>query len=292
MLHHLYSRTLSYVHQASLIGTAMLVRAGYERAMSIVVSTRDQLSSLTLMLDSIGCQALPKRFWEVVVVDRDSRDGTAEMTARKASEHSLQIRSIRVSGRDSEVAALNAGIEAVRGAIVVFLSDDCLIGDDCLSQQLFLQARHPCLLFSTDVAYVHTHLFSPADGEVIGVPPVPMDLSDARATELLFHNRGRRRRVADMLLQGEAEGESLRGYDISGSSVPADMLAKLGGFDTRFESLDAATIDFTIRARLMGLPVQVVNGLPVLRQFLPEAVIDADLIARDRRRILRPAVAS
>jgi len=60
--------------------------------------------------------------WECVVMDNDSRDGTAEVVEREAP----WARVIRTGGNLGYAKAVNRGIAATRGVLVLVLNPDCV----------------------------------------------------------------------------------------------------------------------------------------------------------------------
>jgi glycosyltransferase involved in cell wall biosynthesis len=88
---------------------------------SIVIATRNRAEFLARALDSLGAQQNAPPF-ETIVVDNGSSDATAEVAAARASA-TFALRRIFVA-EANRGAARNAGIEAARGALVVFIDDD------------------------------------------------------------------------------------------------------------------------------------------------------------------------
>jgi glycosyltransferase involved in cell wall biosynthesis len=62
--------------------------------------------------------------WELVVVDDGSRDGTAAALERRAAQLGDHVRVIRLRRNFGQSAALQAGIDAARGDVIVTLDGD------------------------------------------------------------------------------------------------------------------------------------------------------------------------
>ncbi|GAA2909380.1 hypothetical protein Acy02nite_88900 [Actinoplanes cyaneus] len=96
---------------------------------SVIVPTRDKARYIERTLESLINQKTTAAY-EVVVVDNGSTDETADVADRY---HRLdeRVRAITVPepGRST---ARNAGITAARGAVVLFIDDDCICPPDLL----------------------------------------------------------------------------------------------------------------------------------------------------------------
>ena len=105
-------------------------------AVTIVVCTRDRAEALALVLDDLARQAVPEDTgWEVLVVDNGSTDGTAELVAKRIAEGGIALRCVH-EPRAGKSHALNRGIEAAAGAILVFTDDDVRIPPGWLAAML------------------------------------------------------------------------------------------------------------------------------------------------------------
>ncbi|MGV9557735.1 glycosyltransferase family 2 protein [Streptomyces sp. NPDC003522] len=98
---------------------------------SVVVPTRDKADSLRLVLACLARQVCPEPY-EVVVVDDGCTDGTADVLAAAAR---LPLRTVP-GPRAGRAAARNAGADAARGGLLVFLDDDILLPPRALAAHL------------------------------------------------------------------------------------------------------------------------------------------------------------
>jgi glycosyltransferase involved in cell wall biosynthesis len=96
---------------------------------SVVVPTRNRPGSLARCLAALDAQACPVEH-EVVVVDDGSADAAA--VARVVSG-SARGRLIRLEG-EGPAAARNRGVDAARGALVLFTDDDCEPAPDWIAR--------------------------------------------------------------------------------------------------------------------------------------------------------------
>lgn len=91
---------------------------------SIVICTRDRGAALRATLDSLRGVLVPAELAgsEVIVVDNGSTDDTAAVIAA-ADCGALRVRSLRMA-QPGKCRALNAGIAAAAGEVIVFTDDD------------------------------------------------------------------------------------------------------------------------------------------------------------------------
>jgi glycosyltransferase involved in cell wall biosynthesis len=87
---------------------------------SVVVTVRNEEVHLPQLLDSLLAQEEP---FEIVLVDAESHDRTAEIADRYARAHPDHLRVIRRAG--SRGAGRNVGVRAAQGEFVAFIDGDC-----------------------------------------------------------------------------------------------------------------------------------------------------------------------
>ena len=95
---------------------------------SIIIATYNRASDLRETLRSIACLSSSGE-WEVIVVDNNSRDNTREVVLDAAREFPTDLRYI-FEAEQGRSAALNAGIRASRGEIILTTDDDVRIEPD------------------------------------------------------------------------------------------------------------------------------------------------------------------
>lgn len=88
-------------------------------AVSIVIAARNEGQRIAQCLEALQNQSLDRGQYEVIVVDDDSNDGTADVAA------CLGARVVRQQYKGA-AAARNRGIEEARGEIVLFTDADCI----------------------------------------------------------------------------------------------------------------------------------------------------------------------
>jgi glucosyl-dolichyl phosphate glucuronosyltransferase len=122
-----------------------MTRAQTKIRFSVIVPTYNRAADLSQTLRSIS-EIDAKDPWEVIVVDNNSHDNTREVVEVAASRFPVELRYI-FEAEQGRCAALNAGIRAARGEIILTTDDDVRVAVDWLDM-----AAHA--LTSLDCDYV------------------------------------------------------------------------------------------------------------------------------------------
>jgi hypothetical protein len=105
---------------------------------TVVIPTRDRLPLLREAVASVLAQDWP--WWELVVVDDASSDGTSAWISDLAE---TRIRCIRLEVRAERTAARNRGLAEARGPLVLFLDDDDRLRPSALRELAHALDRAP-----------------------------------------------------------------------------------------------------------------------------------------------------
>jgi GT2 family glycosyltransferase len=95
---------------------------------SVIICTYNRSRSLLATLESVAAVQMPEALsWELVLVDNNSRDDTAQQVAAFARNHSaLRIKSA-VERSQGKSHALNRGVAMADGGILAFTDDDVVV---------------------------------------------------------------------------------------------------------------------------------------------------------------------
>src|SRR5258708_9288447 len=94
--------------------------------LSIVIASYNRAESLLKFLQELSRQAAPEGLdWEVVVVDNNSTEGTRSLMAPLAEANPRRYKYLQ-ENRQGKSIALNTGLRAATGGILVFTDDDCI----------------------------------------------------------------------------------------------------------------------------------------------------------------------
>ncbi len=93
--------------------------------LSVVVPMYNEVENAAPLLDAVqeALREYPSP-WELVVVDDGSRDGTGAALERRAAELGPHVRVVRLRRNFGQSAAMQAGIDAARGDVIVTMDGD------------------------------------------------------------------------------------------------------------------------------------------------------------------------
>lgn len=118
-----------------------------EPLVSVVVCTYDRPDRLARLLASLRAQTLPRKRFEVVVVDNGSGPATERVLAQErasgAGSVELALVTVRHERPLGPAAGRNAGWRLARAPLVAFTDDDCVAEPSWLSSALAVAAAHP-----------------------------------------------------------------------------------------------------------------------------------------------------
>lgn len=132
---------------------------------SVIVAARNEEANLPALLQSMAAQDYPALLWELIIVDDHSEDRTAEMAE---SFEMGNLKTIRMEGRlpanvnAYKKKALETGIGASCGELIVTTDADCIINSRWLTTIGSFYAEHPCNMIVMPV-----HMLS--DGGWMGI---------------------------------------------------------------------------------------------------------------------------
>jgi glucosyl-dolichyl phosphate glucuronosyltransferase len=102
--------------------------------LSVVVASYDRARLLADTLEALGAQEVAGAFaWEIVVIDNNSRDATAQVVDSFAARSNVPVRRV-LEPMQGLSHARNRGVREARGAILAFCDDDVLPAADWVAQ--------------------------------------------------------------------------------------------------------------------------------------------------------------
>jgi glycosyltransferase involved in cell wall biosynthesis len=99
---------------------------------SVLICTFDRARSLAETLDTLAATKAGTLRWNVIVVDNNSSDATRDVIVSRIDSYPVELRYV-FEPQQGKSYALNAGLSATDGAIVVFTDDDVRVSEDWLA---------------------------------------------------------------------------------------------------------------------------------------------------------------
>jgi dolichol-phosphate mannosyltransferase len=123
-------------------------------AVSIIVPAQNAAATVP-SLHAILAEALGREAWELIVVDDNSGDGTADAVRTLAREH-LNVRCIQRIQDRGRTSAVQWGVQAAHGDIVVVADDDLQLGAGLIPAMLAELRRGSDIVSATRPGVVST----------------------------------------------------------------------------------------------------------------------------------------
>lgn len=202
--------------------------------LSVVIPTYNRRHVLERTLPALEAQDLAPEEFEVLIVEDGCTDGTDELLRNWKPK--FVFHALKAPHRGAG-AARNVGIQAAKGALVLFLDDDLIAIPDLLRQ--------------------HCEAHSGPELEIIHGPISVMPGSAKtiiRHITELFYSEYNRSLTADLELRyPEIPGPRISMLSsMVNSSIPREALVRCGGFDERIWA--AEDLELGLRLWKMGLP--------------------------------------
>ncbi len=121
---------------------------------SIIIPTKNRLTSLKEVLKSIENQKKPPSF-ELIVINDGSVDGTKDFLENYKPNYPFIFRTQEPKGPSR---ARNLGIELSRGRVVLFFGDDTILKEDCLKEHFYAQEKNSFSIAVLGRVYWHKSL--------------------------------------------------------------------------------------------------------------------------------------
>lgn len=220
---------------------------------SVLICTRNRAEGLGSCLTAIAiAQQNAPGLGEVVIVDNNSTDGTADVLQAWAMDKDFPV-TLVLATRPGLAAARNVGLSVARGEVIAMTDDDCCVAPDYLSE--------------VDRAFSNPTESSVVGGRIdLGDPtdlPITIKPSDQPETF-----------VGSRMPSGFIMGANLM--------MTASTLQRIGFFDERFGAgarfIAAEDTDFLVRAMIAKIPISYTPKVKVAHFHGRKELADARLL--------------
>ncbi|MCF7809873.1 glycosyltransferase [bacterium] len=198
---------------------------------SVIVPTYNALSLLKRTIVSLENQLPDSRFFQTVIVDDGSSDGTGEFLRKYSG--SLRLTTVIKDKNCGRAAARNAGVKAALGRILLLIDGDMEFDHRLVASHLNEQNKREITLLGK-VVYKNT-----------------------------LQCRGYRRYIETRGANKLPIGNALPGrYFLSGHvSMPKHIFDSLGGFDEGFKAHGGEDLDLGVRITAAGYKIEYLPDL-------------------------------
>ncbi|MET0500410.1 MAG: glycosyltransferase [Candidatus Binatia bacterium] len=216
---------------------------------SVIVPTFNRAASVQRLMASFRALVCPESIAaEFLIVDNGSTDDTAKVLARQESESKrFPIRILR-ENRQGKSNALNRGLSAATGKILLIVDDDVVVHPDWLIQHLESHSSNP---------------FDAVQGRVLpGVDPGGKSADPNRLREYNIP-----------IIDYGRESREIRGLTGTNMSFKREVFETVGLFDARLGPGAAGfseDSEYSIRIRKAGFIIGYTPGAVVYHELNPD----------------------
>jgi cellulose synthase/poly-beta-1,6-N-acetylglucosamine synthase-like glycosyltransferase len=118
---------------------------------SIIVAARNEAGNIEMLLNSLLAQDYPLHLLEIIIVDDHSSDNTSslveEFIAKSKETQNLKLIKLTEDEGSGKKAAINQGIQALKGELIVITDADCIAGNKwILTLASYFAEHHPQMI--------------------------------------------------------------------------------------------------------------------------------------------------
>lgn len=214
---------------------------GARPLISVVIPTYRRWDRLQLTLAALEAQTCPHEWFEVIVSDDGSGDGTVEQVRAYAMRSRLRI-TVVTGPNGGPSAARNRGIHSCQGTWIAMTDDDCVPEPEWLAKHLAFIEAHPEVggVGGQVIGYTTGIISRYVDWSKVMLPHIGRD---GRASYLV---------TANALFKRE-------------------LVERLGGFDETYKWPGGEDPDLSFRAAAIGA-ILLYDPTPVVRHMHRETV--------------------
>lgn len=123
--------------------------------LSVVVAARNEEAALPLLLKRLNEQTYPKDLFEIIIVNDYSTDGTAYAITPFLSERVHMIQPNTPAHQSSKKKAIETGVAAARGNLIVITDADCLPPPEWLESMASFYREKAPVFIAAPVKFLH-----------------------------------------------------------------------------------------------------------------------------------------
>lgn len=117
---------------------------------SVIIPARNEEENIERLLYALMNQTYPPHLYEIIVVDDDSTDKTAELVSQF---HAVKLLRLKINTHAHKKKAIEAGIEASKHNLIVTTDADCVPGQNWLWAVAAFKEQTNAVMIAGPVAY-------------------------------------------------------------------------------------------------------------------------------------------
>lgn len=122
---------------------------------SVIVAARNEEENLPHLLNALTAQTYPQELLEIIVVDDFSTDGTAAVVEQYAGKGVRLLQPIVTAAHSSKKKAIETGVTAARGTLILVTDADCLPGPHWVKTMVQMHGSKRSSFIAAPVKYTH-----------------------------------------------------------------------------------------------------------------------------------------
>ena len=155
LLYALYSALLLRYWQSWKQLSAFVPTHNATTRISVIVPARNEENNIAVLLKALQQQTYPASLTEIIVVDDHSTDGTAAIVQTMPGVKMIQLQEDGINSYKKK--ALEKGIAAAGGELIVTTDADCIPGKEWLSRMAAFKEEKNAVFIAAPVVFSHDH---------------------------------------------------------------------------------------------------------------------------------------
>ena len=130
-----------------------------KRFISVIIPARNEEENIPLLLEALSQQTYPENFFEIIIVDDFSSDGTAEAIRNFRLSNLVSIQPEISPSSSSKKKAIETGIKKAKGELIVTTDADCIPSKKWIETINNFYVKNDAAFIAAPVKFSHDNSF-------------------------------------------------------------------------------------------------------------------------------------